>query len=144
MIAVDTNILVFAHRQDSPWHHKALRTMTDLAEGQIQWGLLWPCLHEFYGVVTHPRLYRPASTIAEAITQIEQWMLSPSVVLLAEGQGHWPELRRMLIGSQITGPLIHDARIAALCQTHGVLEFWTADRDFSRFPDLPVRNPLVG
>ena len=44
---------------------------------------------------------------------------------------------------KVAGPLVHDARIAALCLDHGVHEFWTADRDFARFPDLRVRNPLV-
>jgi predicted nucleic acid-binding protein len=40
--------------------------------------------------------------------------------------------------------MVHDARVAAICIAHGVNEFWTVDRDFSRFPDLPTRNPLLG
>jgi predicted nucleic acid-binding protein len=40
--------------------------------------------------------------------------------------------------------MVHDARIAALCQQHGVRELWSADRDFSRFQGLAVVNPLVG
>jgi len=32
----------------------------------------------------------------------------------------------------------------ALCRLHGVRELWTVDRDFSRFPGLKVKNPLVG
>lgn len=42
-----------------------------------------------------------------------------------------------------TGAMVHDGRIAALCLHHGVSELWTADRDFSRFATLAVRNPLV-
>jgi predicted nucleic acid-binding protein len=39
---------------------------------------------------------------------------------------------------------VHDARIAAaLCLHHGVAALWTADRDFSRFPELPASNPLI-
>jgi hypothetical protein len=34
--------------------------------------------------------------------------------------------------------------VAALCFLHGVRELWSADRDFSRFPNLKVKNPLVG
>ena len=48
----------------------------------------------------------------------------------------------MLARGQVSGPLVHDARIAALCVSHGVHELWTADRDFGRFPALQVRNPL--
>jgi hypothetical protein len=44
----------------------------------------------------------------------------------------------------LAGPVVHDARIAALCRVHGVSELWSADRDFSRFPELAVRNPLLG
>ena len=50
----------------------------------------------------------------------------------------------MLEHGRITGPLVHDARIAALCKDHGIREQWTADRDFSRFPSLITVNPLVG
>jgi predicted nucleic acid-binding protein len=45
---------------------------------------------------------------------------------------------------RISGPQVHDARVAAICQDHGVRELWTADRDFGRFPALKVRNPFVG
>lgn len=45
--------------------------------------------------------------------------------------------------SKVIGPMIHDARIAACCLTHGVRELWTIDRDFSRFPQIQTRNPLI-
>ena len=32
MIAVDTNILVYAHREDSPFHDAAFRRVAELAE----------------------------------------------------------------------------------------------------------------
>jgi predicted nucleic acid-binding protein len=80
MIALDTQILVYAHREDAPFHSAARRALTDLAEGAA------------------PRA--------------------------------------------IPGPVVHDARIAALCLDHRVNELWSADRDFSRFKGLRVRNPL--
>ena len=64
--------------------------------------------------------------------------------MTAETEGYWPELRLILEHGLIIGPLVHDARIAALCKDHGVRELWTADRDFSRFPNLITVNPLVG
>ena len=85
MIAVDTNVLVYAHREDSPWHGAASRVVRDLAEGSAPWAIPWPCLHEFLAIVTR-----------------------------------------------------------ALCIHHNVTELWSADRDFSRFPALTVRNPLAG
>jgi predicted nucleic acid-binding protein len=74
---------------------------------------------------------------------VDAWLESPSLVLLAESDSHWDSLRAGLLAGHITGPLVHDARVAALCQQHGVTELWTADRDFGRFPGLKARNPLV-
>lgn len=144
MIAVDTNILVYAHREDSPFHAAAYSAMEQLAQGRAPWAIPWPCLHEFFAIVTHPRVYAPPSTIATALDQIEAWLESPALVLLTESEQHWKSLREIIARGGIVGPAVHDARIAALCQQHGVRELWTADRDFNRFPALRVRNPLVG
>jgi len=144
MIAVDTNLLVYAHREDSPWHDVAYARIAALAEGRAQWAIPWACLHEFLAIVTHPRIYTPPTPLAAAVDQVEAWLESPTLVLLAETDGYWPELRGYLEEGRINGPQVHDARIAALCLFHGVRELWTADRDFSRFAGLSVRNPLVG
>lgn len=142
MIAVDTNILVYAHRRDSPFHERAASRVRALAEARAPWAIPWPCLHEFFSIVTHPRVYAPPSTTDQALAQMEAWLASPSLVLLGEGHGYWPALGGLLTDGKVTGPLVHDARIAALCLSHGVRELWTVDRDFSRFPALATRNPL--
>ena len=144
MIAVDTNLLVYAHREDSSWHESAALRIAELAEDRSPWAIPWPCLHEFVGIVTHPRIYAPPTPLAGAIDQIEAWLEAPGLVLLGEGEGYWLELRAALEAGRIVGALVHDARVAALCRLHGVRELWTADRDFGRFPGLRARNPLVG
>ncbi len=143
MIAVDTNVLVYAHREDSEWHDAAYRAVTDLAESKAHWAVPWPCLHEFLAIATHPRIFSPPSSLHAAVDQVEAWLESPSLILLAESGAHWTMLRESLVAGRVTGPQVHDARIAALCLQHGVRELWTADRDFSRFATLQVRNPLV-
>ena len=143
MIAVDTNILVYAHRRDSAWHDAAYARIVELAEGRSPWCIPWTCLHEFVAIVTHPRIYTPPTGLGEAIGQIDAWLESPSVVLLAETDLYWPMLKSLLTEGRVTGPMVHDARVAAVCLLHGVRELWTADRDFGRFAALPVRNPLV-
>ena len=144
MIALDTNLLVYAHREDSPWHAEAYQAVAGLAEGTSPWAIPWPCVHEFLAIVTHPRIYPPTTPLAAALYQIGAWLESPSLVVLAEGPGYWPHLRDLLDVSRVVGPQIHDARVAAICQHHSVRELWTADRDFGRFPGLRIRNPLVG
>ena len=143
MIGVDTNILVYAHRRDSPWHAAAAKALTSLAEGPARWALPWPCIHEFLGIATHPRIYAPPSELARAIDQVDAWLESPTVEPIGEEVGYWTKLRDLLNAGKVTGPRVHDARIAALCMLHGVRELWTADRDFSRFPQLATRNPLL-
>jgi len=142
MIAVDSNILVYAHREDSPLHAAALQCLTALAEGKTPWSIPWPCLHEFLAVATHPRIYAPPTPLELAVAQIDAWLGSPSLVLLAEDEGYWPRLRALVLDGQIAGPKVHDARIAAICLQNGIDELWTVDRDFSRIPALRVRNPL--
>jgi len=143
VIAVDTNILVYAHREDSEWHAVAYAKLGELAEGRGAWAIPWPCVHEFLAIVTHPRIFSPPTPLAAAIDQVGAWFESPSLVLVAESDAHWRTLRETLVNGKITGAQVHDARIAALCLQHGVKELWSADRDFGRFPDLTVVNPLV-
>lgn len=71
------------------------------------------------------------------------WRSDPNLVFLGKGADHLRRLSNLILASQITGPKVHDARIAAICLSHGVKPLWTADRDFSRFPALKTHNPLV-
>ena len=141
MIGVDTNILVHAHREDSPWHERAKRALASL--GGERWGIAWPCVHEFLAVVTHPKIFNPPTPLEDALLAVETWIDAQSLVLLGELDGYWSVLSELLGSARVVGPRVHDARIAALCLQHGVRELWTMDRDFSRFPRLATRNPLT-
>lgn len=143
MIAVDTNILVYAHREDSPFHASAFARVAELANGRDAWAIPWPCIHEFLAIVTHPRIYDPPTPMKLALAQVEAWLESPSLVLLSETSTHWLRLRAFLATGRVKGPRVHDARIAALCLQHDVRALWSADRDFSRFAGLVVTNPLA-
>lgn len=143
MIAVDTNILVYAHRLDSEWHKSAYRLVASLAEAAAPWAIPWPCIHEFLAVVTHPRIYRPPTPLSKALGQVEIWLESPSLRTIGELKGHWKELRELVEAGRVAGGAIHDARVAAICREHGVREIWSADRDFGRLAGVTVRNPLV-
>jgi len=96
VIALDTNLLVYAHREDSTFHAAALGCVRRLAEGRAAWALPWPCVHEFFAIVTHPRIYDPPTPAPQALDQVDAWLESPSVVLLAESPRHWPTLCGLL------------------------------------------------
>jgi toxin-antitoxin system PIN domain toxin len=143
VIAVDTNLLVYAHRFDSVWNERAYSCLRELAEGAPNWAIPWPCLHEFLAIVTHPQIWDPPTPLHAAVEQVSAWTESPTVVLLAEGGPYWSELRKLVATARVSGSRVHDARVAALCLVHGVRELWTVDRDLSRFPSLRTRNPLA-
>ena len=94
-------------------------------------------------MVTHSRIFKPPTPLETALETVDEWLASPRLVLLSERAGYWARLRGVILAGQISGSRVHDARIAALCLSHGVRELWTVDRDFSRFPALVTRNPLV-
>lgn len=143
MIAVDTNILVYAHRRDSEFFERAAEAIRSLAESPEHWAIPWSCAHEFLAVVTNPRIFRVPTPIEAAISQIEIWLESPSLRVIGETSACWRVIAEILTGGKLVGPKVHDARIAAVCQSHGIRELWSADRDFSRMRGVRVTNPLL-
>ena len=144
LIAIDTNIIVYAHRRDCAFHNSARKALDVLASASERWAIPWPCIHEFYAVVTNAKAYVPPSTPSEALDQIEALFESPSLVLLSETDRHWTVLSDIVKKTQVRAIKVHDAKIAAICLQHGVRELWSADRDFSRFTGLKTINPLIG
>jgi len=144
VIAVDSNLLIYAHRREVDWNDKAFELLRGLGEGSRPWAIPFPCVHEFVRNVTDPRIYADPTPIDVALGQVAAWWETPSLRFVNEGGRHVELLSTLAVVGRAVGAKIHDARIAAICLEHGVRELWTADRDFSRFPSLRTRNPLVG
>ena len=143
MIAVDTNLLVYAHRGESRWHEEAAALLRSLAEGDAAWAIPWPCCYEFLSVVTNRRIWKEdVSTPEQGWSQLVAWTGSPMVRLIGETEGFLDVLRRFVERPRVVGGMVHDARIAAICVAHGAEVLLTLDRDFSLFPELRTRNPI--
>ncbi len=121
----------------------AYTVIDELREGVVPWAIPWPCVHEYIAIVTHPKIFKKATTLAQAFACIDAWRAAGNLQFLGENGSYLDQLRDLAMQGKVRGPRIHDARIAALCLRHGVKELWTADRDFSAFPRLKTRNPLV-
>ena len=143
MIALDTNVLVYAHRRDLPQHIPALRAIQRLIGEGRTWAVPWPCVHEFLAVVTNPRIFKTPTSTQTAIAVIRELGAQRHNQLLGESHSHLDILDRLCQSANVVGAKFHDARIAAICIGNGVSELWTADRDFSYFPQLKTTNPLV-
>ena len=143
MIAVDTNILVYAHRTDIREHLPAREALERLTATANHWAIPLPCLHEFYAVVTGPAFGRNRTPPERAFDTLRVWATHPGCRLLSESESHLATLEALCLRGMLGGGSVHDAKIAAICLDHAVSELWTCDRDFNRFPDLPIRNPLI-
>jgi toxin-antitoxin system PIN domain toxin len=142
VIALDTNLLVYAHRPEMPFHQRAREVLTEVVAAPEPVCVPWPCAHEFLAVVSNPRIFRAPTPMDVALGAVRRLLASLSGGFLAEGEGYLEALERVARPALLHGALVHDARVAALCSFHGVRVLWSADRDFSRFPGLTVVNPL--
>ncbi|MBW1979917.1 MAG: PIN domain-containing protein [Deltaproteobacteria bacterium] len=141
-MAIDTNILVYAEIRSSAHHQTARQILKELAEASHPWAIPWPCVYEFLRVVTHPRVYHPVIPLDLVLRDLGRILNSPTLVLLHETPNHQNIMLAVIKEAGVTGNLIHDAHIAALCLEHGISELISGDRDFSRFSSLKVRNPF--
>jgi len=144
VLGVDTNVLVYAHRREAREHRVAVECLQRLAAGPDPWAIPWPCVYEFFSVVTNPRIWKGrASSPDQAWSQISAWVEAPTVRLLSETEGFSAVLERLVKRPRVRGPVVHDARIAALCLTHGIEALLSRDRDFSLFPELKTEDPFA-
>ncbi|MGD2122625.1 MAG: PIN domain-containing protein [Gemmatimonadota bacterium] len=138
MIALDTNVLVYAHREEFSEHSQALKWLQHLAPRGVPWGLTVFSLGEFLRVVTHPRVFDPPSPLPEALGALNALRASPGLRLLSPGRSYPEHLAHAVEIGRATGNLAFDAQIAAVCREQGVSRLVTRDRDFSRFPWMEI------
>ncbi len=142
MIVVDANLLIYAYTTSSPEHVKARRWVETAFSGKDPVRIPWSTIHAFLRITTQSALFERPYTIADATAIVESWLEQPSVAVLEQGSRYWAIFRRLLRDSQVRGNLVMDAHLAALSIEHGGTLF-TTDRDFARFDELRVINPLL-
>jgi toxin-antitoxin system PIN domain toxin len=139
VIAIDTNVLLHAHRAELPKHAEAKALLIELAEGAAPWGLPVFVIGEFLRVITHARVSDPPHSVEEAIAAVEALLASPSVRVLSPAED-WPRLlAEALRRGSARGNLVFDAQIVAVCREHRVTTIVTEDRDFERFDCKTMR-----
>jgi toxin-antitoxin system PIN domain toxin len=140
LIAVDTNILVYAHREELPQHRSAYAKVVSLAEGDAPWGIPVFCLGEFVRVITHPKLFDPPYTGDEACDAVDRILEAPSLRILLPGSGYVSLFEEAVREANAIGNLVFDAQIVAVCRESGVSTLITEDRDFARFRGFKTRT----
>jgi uncharacterized protein len=140
VIAVDTNILVYAHREELTQHKSAHATVVALAEGDAPWAIPVFCIGEFLRVITHPKLFDPPYSSSEAVDALNRLLESPSLRVLNPGSGYLTLFHEAVHEANAIGNLVFDAQIVAVCRESGVSSLLTEDRDFARFHGFKTRS----
>jgi len=142
LIAVDTNLLVYAHRTALPEHGAARQAIERAAGMPAGWGMSHASVAEFWSVVTHPAAAGRPSTGTEAAAYLSSLMREGGAQLWLPGPGFEERLLRLASDLDVRGPRIFDLQIALTAFEHGAREIWTHDRHFVPVPGLRVRDPL--
>jgi hypothetical protein len=143
MLCVDVNVLVYAHRPESPDHADYRAWLDTARSGHEPLGLSDLVLSGFLRVVTHPRVFREPSPLGVALDFVESLVRSPAASVVRPGERQWPIFVELCRATGATGNVVPDAFLAALAIEQGAA--WvTADRTFGRFPGLRWQHPLDG
>ena len=142
VIAIDTNLLVYAHRRGTVEHAAARAAMEQAAESPKGWGIALPAVSEFWSVVTHARCMPRPSTGDEARAFLDALIASGGGQVWVPGPGFWERLLRMAAALKVNGPRIFDLQIALMAFEGGASELWSHDTAFVSVPGLAVHDPL--
>lgn len=141
MIALDTNLLIYAHRAGTPEHARARAAVEAAAAAPSGWGIPLPCLAEFWSVVTHPAA-PPKPSTAEQASRFLDALVRAGAQVWIPGTGFADRLLRTAAELRLQGPRIFDLQIALVALGNGATELWSHDAAFRTVPGLRLRDPL--
>ena len=142
MIAIDSNLLVYAHRGGLAQHRAARAAIEKASLDPRGWGIALPCLAEFWSVVTHPANQGGPSSGQEARDFLGALIMEGGAAVWLPGDGFAERLLRVAADLRVEGRRIYDLQIAFIAFENGASEIWTHDHGFCSLPGLAVRNVL--
>ena len=141
MILCDVNVLIYAFREDAPNHAEYRAWIEERLASREAFAVSELVLSSVIRVVTHPRIFNPPTPLDRALEFAQALRSQPNVVLVAPAERHWEIFTGLCMSARAKGNLIADAYFAALAIEHGC-EWYSADRDYSRFRGLRWKHPL--
>jgi toxin-antitoxin system PIN domain toxin len=142
VIAVDTNLLVYAHRRAVPEHSRASAALERAANDRAGWGISLPVLGEFWSIVTHPGAVGGPSTATQAASFIRVLVTEGEMKVWTAGAGFADYLLQRAVQMSVSGARIFDLQIALIAADNGAREIWTHDLNFVRLPGIRIHDPL--
>jgi toxin-antitoxin system PIN domain toxin len=142
LIAIDTNLLIYAHRTGVPEHSAARKAIERASHDPRGIGISLPCIAEFLSIVTHPLAAGVPSMPEQAEKFIASLVEQADVAILAPHPGFAARFLKWATTMAVTGPRVFDLQIAIIAAENGADEIWTHDKNFLRFKGLRVHDPL--
>jgi toxin-antitoxin system PIN domain toxin len=142
MIAVDTNLLVYAHRSGCPEHREAIKAIEKAAASPAGWGFCLPSVSEFWMVVTHPSCEGGPSTPEQATAFLRALVDTGKPIICAPRSNFSAKLIMAARDLGVTGVRIFDLQIGLMAIAAGATEIWTHDAGFARIPGIKISDPL--
>jgi toxin-antitoxin system PIN domain toxin len=142
MIAIDSNLLIYAHRAALPEHRAARRALEEASRDTRGWGIALPSVAEFWSVVTHPASSGGPSTPRQARQFLEELISGAGASLWMPQEGFWKRLTGAAQRLGVAGPRVFDLQIALTAMDNGAVEIWTHDRGFAAPAGFRVHDPL--
>jgi len=141
--AIDVNILLYASDESSPLHARAKAFLESCTQGHEVFCLAWVSIMSYMRMATHPRIFANPLSHDQAARNVEALLSAAHCRRIGEEDGFWELYRDVTSAVPTKGNLVPDAQLAALMRQHGMVTLYTHDRDFHKFPDIEVRDPLV-
>jgi toxin-antitoxin system PIN domain toxin len=144
VFVVDTNVLVYAADEDSPFHGACARLVQDWRHQSGAWYTTWGILYEFLRVTTHARVMRSPWNAGRAWSFVSALLASPGLGVLVHTDRH-ADVATQVIAElpHVSGNLLHELHTAILMREHGIRRVYTRDTDFHRFPFLEPIDPAA-
>ncbi len=143
MTLADVNVLLYAHREDSPQHAVCRGWLLETMKGDAPFGVSEAVLAAFVRIATHRKIFKQPTRLEVALAFVAGLLRQPNAVTVRPGPRHWEIFSRLCREANARGTLVADAYLAALAVESGC-EWITTDGDFARFPGLRWRSPLAG
>lgn len=142
MIAIDTNLLVYAHRRGTAEHEAAKKAIESASSHPRGWGIAFSCIAEFWSIVTHPSCIGGPSKPVLARNFLEVLLQSGAGQIWLPGIDFENRFLRLAEALGVAGPRVFDLQIALIAFENGAQEIWTHDQNFLSVKGLRVYDPL--
>lgn len=134
-ILADTNVLLRRTQPDHPSHSLAVESIARLLVAGEPVYFTWQNIAEFWNVATRP-VASNGLGFSVALTQSELEKIERFLSVLPDSPAAYGEWKRLVVQHGVMGVKVHDAKLVAMMNVHGIPRILTFNTD-----DL-VRNPI--